>query len=189
MNKLFKKLYVVTIAISLNLTIFTKPNEAQQSSNKYECINKENIPTTVVTTQRGVIELIKWKSNYFSNSSWTPEKRCQAVTDRFQAHSDAGSLKYITYGEINNQKVICVSDRINQPKQPYKCKEDNIKIDNRSYDSILLTLEEKDNSEEILQELFNLTSRVSAGGITRSISKNPTVIDVEKVLQEVLIVN
>ena len=66
MNKLLKKISVVTIAISFNLTIFTKPNEAQQSSNQYECINKNDIPTTVVTTQRGVIELIKWKSTSYS---------------------------------------------------------------------------------------------------------------------------
>lgn len=189
MNKLLEKLYIVAIAISLNLIVPIKPGEAKENSNKYQCVDKNGVPTTIVTTQRGVIELIKWKSIYFSNSDWTPEKRCQAVTSRFQTHSDAGSLRYITYGEINNQKVICVADPINRPKQPYKCKENNISVDNRSYDSILLTLEKEDNPGEILQELFNLSLRVSTGGITRSSNKYPTFVDLEKVLQELLIVN
>lgn len=190
MKKLLGKLSIITIAISCNLIILVKPSESQQSGNKYECIDKNGIPTTIVTTQRGVVELIKWKSIYFSDSNWTPEKRCQAVTDRFQAHSDAGSLRYITYGEMNNQNVICVADPINRPKQPYKCKENNINVDNRTYDSILLTLEKEDNPGEILQELFNLSLRVSTGGITRSAAnKYPTFVDLDKILQELSAAN
>jgi hypothetical protein len=53
MKKLLGKLSIVAIAISFNLIILVKPSEAQQSGNKYQCIDKNGVPTTIVTTQRG----------------------------------------------------------------------------------------------------------------------------------------
>ena len=183
MKKLLRRLSLPTITLGLNLMFFLKPSQAQ-NTNAYQCISKNGIPVTSVTTERGVIELIKWQSNYFSNSSWTPEKRCQAVSQRFQIHSNSGTLRYLTYGESNGQKVICVAEKINQPKQPYKCKEETVKVDNQVYDSTLITLEPQDNPGQILQQLFNLTARINYGGITRSSNKYPTFVDLEKVLQE-----
>jgi hypothetical protein len=184
MKKLWGRLSLITITISLELIISSKPHLAQDSNAKYECVIDDEIPITRVTTERGIIELIKWQSNYFSNSNWTPEKRCQAVTERFQVHSNSGSLRYITYGESNDQKVICVADKINLPKQPYRCKQETITVDDRTYDSTLITLEPQDDPGKVLQELFNLTARINYGGITRSATNYPTFVDLDKVLRE-----
>lgn len=158
---------------------------AQTVGNQYECVMDGDTPVTRVRTPRGVIQLIEWKSDYFSGSDWTPQRRCEAVTDRFQVHSDEGSLTYITYGRVNSQNVLCVADRINLPSQPYICKDETISKGDRTYDSVLLTLEENDNPRQILQELFSHSSRVgSPRGITRSASRYPEAIAIGQILEQ-----
>ena len=189
MKKLPLRFSLITIMVFAQLIFSAKENRAQNIAPKYECVMRNGVPVTLVTTERGVIELIKWKSTFFSNSSWTPERRCQAVTERFQVHSDSGTLRYITYGESNAQTVICVSDKNNQREQTYQCKQDGITVANQFYDSTLITLEPQDNPAKVLQDLFNISARVNYGGITRGVGSSninvyPDFVDLEKVLRE-----
>lgn len=169
----------------LNCFWFSPKVLAQITKNQYECVMDGDTPITRVRTPRGVIQLIEWKSDYFSSSDWTPQRRCEAVTDRFQVHSDEGSLTYITYGRVNNQNVLCVADRVNLPLQPYVCKDEIISRGDRTYDSVLLTLEENDNPPQVLQELFSQSSRVSnPRGVTRSANRYPEAIAIEQILEQ-----
>ena len=184
MKKLLIGLSVASLFLGLDSFVFTQSNRSQENTIKYECITKDNVPVTIVTTPRGVIELIKWESTYFSASSWTPEKRCQAVTERFQAHSNSGKLRYVTYGEVNEQKVICVGERNYQPKKPYKCQKDKVINQAQTFDSVLITLQPKDYPPQVLQELFNISARANYGGITRSgREKYPTFVDLEEIFE------
>lgn len=186
MNKPLSKFFLISLILGVDLAIFSQVNQAQSINPRYECIVKNDIPITFVTTKRGIVELITWQSEYFSNSDWTPEKRCQAVTERFQVYSDSGLLRYVTYGEINQQKVICVGEKNNQPEKPYQCKTDSITVNDKIYNSVLLTLEPKDDPAQVLQELFNISARVNYGGVTRGGSTNnsPTFVDLDRVLQQ-----
>ena len=65
---------------------------------------------TVANTIRGKIPMILWKSTYFSQSGWTPEKRCSVVTERFREYDEKGWLNYITIDEMNNQNVLCATE-------------------------------------------------------------------------------
>lgn len=173
----------------LNCFWFSPKVLAQITKNQYECVMDGDTPITRVRTPRGVIQLIEWKSDYFSSSNWTPVRRCQAVTDRFQVHSDEGSLTYVTYGRVNNQNVLCVAERVNLPQQPYICKDEIITRGDRTYDSVLLTLQQDDDPGKVLQDLFTHSSRVSGGrGITRSVSRYPEAIAIEQLLQQAPII-
>ncbi|NBD15044.1 MAG: hypothetical protein GVY04_02520 [Cyanobacteria bacterium] len=126
-----------------------------KNSIQYFCLNEGGKqPVTVVDTKRGRIELIIWKSQFFANSGYTPQKRCDQVTARFQQHSDAETLRYISTGTMNQQNVICVAK--------------NDAGDCRS-DGLLITLEAQDNPNQVLRELFNLKERASSGGIFRNV--------------------
>jgi hypothetical protein len=133
-------------------------------TNKYSCIERNGTPSSIVETQRGTIELIVWKSNFFKNSGWNPKSRCQEVSYRFQKFSDAGELKYITTGEINGYNVICVAD----PKkpQPNVCKNDGL----------LITLEPGDDPQQVRNEIFDISARVKGGGYTRGCPNNEASI-------------
>ncbi|AFZ47330.1 hypothetical protein Cyast_1365 [Cyanobacterium stanieri PCC 7202] len=179
------KLNIFLGFLLLNCFWFSSGTFAQNSRNQYECVMDGDTPVTRVRTPRGVIQLIQWKSDYFSSSDWTPQRRCEAVTNRFQVHSDEGSLTYITYGRVNNQNVLCVADRVNLPSQPYVCKDETISKGDRTYDSVLLTLEQNDNPRQVLQELFSHSSLVgSRRGITRSINRYPEAIAIEQILEQ-----
>jgi len=146
---------ILILIIGQILSLFlVNPLKADSKKNVYSCINYQGKPMTVVDTTRGRIQLIVWQSDYFRASGWTPEKRCQEVTKRFQIFSDNGSLRYIATGTMNNQPVICVAEK---KGSAFKCRGDGL----------LLTLQSNDNPSKVLTELFNMSARTSAGGLSR----------------------
>jgi Circadian oscillating protein COP23 len=111
----------------------------------------KKVPTTFARTKRGSIPVIRWQSTYFGKSSvYTPLKRCEEVSRRFQKYYSEGTLAYLTAGRMNAQNVICVSDEYGGSCQ-----------------GLLLTLEPKDNPQEVLKDLLNARNR-AGGPLTRS---------------------
>lgn len=142
---------------------------------KYQCIKQGSVNRTVAQTSRGPIELIVWRSDFFSGSGWSPERRCHEVTQRFQEHSDKKNFKYISTGTLNNYPVICVSE------QSGKCRADGL----------LITLQPSDDPNKVLSDLFNLAARASAGGITRTEGDFAIkeIIDLDRFLRESPVMN
>jgi hypothetical protein len=154
-DSLFTKLLIAYLTITNTVKLNIAQAQAQVSKNVYSCINNKGLPTTVVDTNRGRIELIVWQSNYFRASGWNPQKRCQEVALRFQKFSDNSTLKYVTTGTINNQKVICIGK--NFPGGSFDCLSDGL----------LITLEPNDNPDEVLKNLFTHATRVVGNPVKR----------------------
>ena len=125
---------------------------------RYECIKEGQQYTTIAHTPRGPIDLVYWQSQFFG-PQWTPERRCDEVTQRFQTYSDAHKLKFVSWGRLNNYKILCISE------QSGKC------LNN----SLLLTLEPQDNPVRVLRSLFNYQTMLVRG--------RKTVINIEQILQ------
>lgn len=121
------------------------------SSIQYRCLQRKGIPTTVAYTPRGMVELIRWQHNYFNSREYTPERRCQEVSDRFQQHAQINDLRFISTGIVNNYKAICISE------QTGHCQANGL----------LLTLSPDDNSQEVLRNLFSLEAGRKTGGWLR----------------------
>ncbi|MGK7947135.1 MAG: COP23 domain-containing protein [Microcystaceae cyanobacterium] len=162
-------LFILSFLISF-LGLTTKGQA--QIHKKYNCVITQQTPRTVVDTRRGKIELIVWKSQFFG-SQWSPERRCQEVTRRFQFFSDTGNLKYVTTGKINGYNVICVGD---QRTKGYTCRRDGL----------LITLEPSDHPPSVMKELFDVNNRIGRGGVTRGDGSRPQkfVIDLDQFLQD-----
>lgn len=143
----------------------------------FSCQIWEGQPTTMAQTQRGLLPLIVWKSEYFNSSGYTPESRCQIVSSRFQHHAERDNLRFITHGTLNAQKVLCVANRrdLAGGSHNYECQ-------NPLEGSLLLTLESADDPEAILSELFAVASRANWGAVVfRGGSRFG--IDLEEVLE------
>ncbi|NCO78952.1 MAG: hypothetical protein GW795_07200 [Cyanobacteria bacterium] len=153
-----KQINLMLISCLTLTSVFTTENSfAQKAKNSYKCINNKGIPTTVVDTSRGRIQLIVWQSDFFRNSGWTPQKRCQEVTARFQKFSDSGSLRYVTTGLIDKKyPAICVGQKT--PGQGYTC----------TKNGLLLTLQSDDNPNEVLKTLFNNAAQVGGKPVVRN---------------------
>lgn len=87
----------------------------------YDPLSKQNIPTTLlsISTREKPLAVIIWKSEYFPK--YTPQKRCNLVSPKFQAAYTAGKLEYLVTGKhkatgaqivcgVANQNESCNSD-------------------------------------------------------------------------------
>lgn len=101
-------LAVSTITIATTI-LGSSPAYAQKTA--FVCGASNGVPTTVAQTSRGKVPVIRWSSDYFSGSGWTPQRRCQEVSKKFQQYYQSGALNYLTTGIMNAQPVICVAKR------------------------------------------------------------------------------
>ncbi|MEM7595655.1 MAG: COP23 domain-containing protein [Cyanobacteria bacterium P01_A01_bin.83] len=71
----------------------------------------KSLPTTFAWTSRGKIAIVRWETEDFLSAGFSPQKRCESVSPRFQEAYDNNTLGLITNGQMDNQSVICTSDR------------------------------------------------------------------------------
>lgn len=115
---------------------------------RYECRKDGNQFFTIAHNERGPIDLIAWESQYFG-SQWTPERRCNVVTQRFQKFSDAKLLHFVSYDRLNNYNVLCIMES----ETSQFCMKD----------TLLLTLERRDDPAQVLASLFNTDTIIVRG--------------------------
>ncbi|MDJ0510897.1 MAG: COP23 domain-containing protein [Crocosphaera sp.] len=65
--------------------------------------------TTYAWTPEGKRAIIRWVKSWHNSGTWTPQTRCQTVSEKFQEAYNNGSLQYIANGWQNNQPVICTA--------------------------------------------------------------------------------
>lgn len=110
---------------------------------------KKRVPTTLSWSPAGKRALIQWVKQI--DSHWTPEKRCQEVSQRMQEASNAGTMQYITNGKMNGQRVICSAMEVNGD-----CK------------NLLMTLRPGDNSLKFINEFKEVFTARAEGIIQHS---------------------
>ncbi len=105
----------LTIIISLTATL----NQLSYATGiTFYCNTSKNVPITFArilqdSQQEKDISVIRWVSNNYFPSEWTPERRCQEVSLRLQRNYDNGMLRYITTGKLNGEPVVCAATRKN----------------------------------------------------------------------------
>ena len=101
---------------SATLPIFFSTLVDAQAQKGFVCDNHTGVPTTTYYNSQGISEpWIKWVSEHFSEAKWTPQARCQTVSERLEQYRQEGKLKYVTLGIENEQQIICVASRDNGP--------------------------------------------------------------------------
>ena len=96
-------LILVLSSVASAIAISAKPSQAQS---RFSC-NQKQI-STMVQTERGSIPLLRWTDRSFP-PPYTPEQRCQIVSERFRKFDDNGTLKYIKADRLNNLPVLCIA--------------------------------------------------------------------------------
>lgn len=143
--KSFGSLVAAAIAIGAS-TIIPQPTQAQTPGRTFFCGMSQGKPATLVRNARGAtITLIVWTNEDFTASGWTPERRCQAISTRFQRFNSNRQLQQMKTGSVNGQPVICAANNRNS-----SC----------SRDTVLITLPAGTNANVTLDRLLN--TRVGA---------------------------
>lgn len=149
-----------------------------KNSNTYYCAQLNGGWSTFVNTPRGKVSLINWEHTFADR--WTPEKRCVAVSQRFQNFLDQGNLKFIRTGNVNKMPVLCIANM-----RGGTCPEENV----------LITLKPGTDPEGVLVRLVDFRRSVSGQTLTLSAddpgfySDGEFYVDVEKFLDVVPVNN
>lgn len=159
----------LALAMGAN-ALMSQPSLAET---KFFCGRSQGTPATMVRTEVGSEPLIRWTLRDLGNAGWSPDRRCQEVSARFQRFYDNGNLKFIRTGSINGQRVLCVSRYKGGP-----CPDSQV----------LVTLKKGTDAELVLQQLRDFrrgaTSRPLqlTGTGTETYVDGETYIDVQKLL-------
>lgn len=98
------------LAIALfGATTIASPSRAQ-SSTTFVCGTSNGSPATIARTPQGEVPMIIWNSPDMVNSVDSAQKTCEDVATRFQTYYNNGTLKYITTGMMDGQRVACVAE-------------------------------------------------------------------------------
>ena len=73
----------------------------------YESDTGNEIPTTLayVPQRKTNIPIVAWTND--SIAAWNPQRRCDAVSFKFQTFYEDGRLNYLSDGEVAGEQVIC----------------------------------------------------------------------------------
>jgi hypothetical protein len=143
-------------AIALGaITAVSQPSPAE--TNTYFCgTSNGGVPTTFAKSVTGKrIPLIRWFSTM--GTEYTPKRRCQEVSARFQEAYEKGLLNYMTTGIMRNQQVVCAASRYGG-----------------SCSHLLFTLRPEQDAGEALQALFDIGTQ-ARGPIAESEDASPEI--------------
>lgn len=124
-------------------SLLPAPAEARVQARSFVCSTSAGAPATNVVTQNGQqVPLIRWTSSVFNDAGWTPERRCQEVSNRFNDYFRQGRLDFITTGRMNGLPVICTA-----------------RSNGGACDGLLFTLKPGQNASRTLQDLFSVRTK------------------------------
>ena len=137
--------------------------------------NTKRVPTTMAFVPNKkpepYVPIIAWKSDSFPTSSeWTPQRRCEQVSKKFQQFHQQGQLDYLTTGKLNGLGVICAA-------KPGQCNKNNILFSVRpgvNPTTVLAELNEirKGTSTDLNWQNSGENTYLNLGEYLRNISKS-----------------
>lgn len=147
---------LTTSAIAATIPFFAQTTHAQSEvkficSDGFDRASGQRLPTTYAWTEKGKIAIVRWSKKWGSGQAFSPQKRCEEVSPRFQEAFNNGTLNFITNGTINGQPAICAASE-----------------DKGACQTLLMTLRPEENPLQILNELKNVLNGRSAGPIQHS---------------------
>lgn len=109
-SALFQKSIAIVLLAVGTATALTPPSRAQNNTGSvFYCGTSNGEPATIAKTASiGDVPMIVWAYSGFG-SEFTPEKRCQIVTQRFQQYYEEGTLDYVTTERIRGYNTVCVA--------------------------------------------------------------------------------
>ena len=112
-RQLFAPILTATVLALGAIPTVSQHSQAQERPT-YFCDRSNNFPATVARTSWGNIVLIQWVSTDFL-PLWPPQRRCQAVSARYQTYHENGMLNHLSSGIVNRLPVVCVARTPNGP--------------------------------------------------------------------------
>ena len=106
-SKLFRLSGLALLTLGL-VSCQEKKSEIPIITPRYFCgQDAQGTYTTYAETPKGKQAIIRWKSEYFSKSNWTPKARCEEVSPKFQETADVlASNKKLTQTYTKHKNLL-----------------------------------------------------------------------------------
>lgn len=147
---LFVKSLILTLAFTSSFNLIKQAKGQSQREficgESFDREEQKRLPTTFAWTNRGKVVIIRWTDDF--GTKYTPAKRCEYVSPRFQKAYNNGTLGMITNGTMNNQSVICTTNETGG-----ECH------------TLLMTLRKEDNSLAIINNLRRIFDGQQVGPV------------------------
>jgi hypothetical protein len=150
-------------ASALVLSVSACNSNSTSEKVTFSCSTSNGVPTTVAKTSHRITPVIRWVSDFGGEVGYTPQKRCEEVSNRFQQYYNQGVLNFVTTGRENNQNIICVSSEKGGACQ-----------------GLLFTLKPSDNPSLVIGQMFEVAGYAS-GPLDQS-SSSGIYIDINELL-------
>ncbi|MFB2920503.1 COP23 domain-containing protein [Aerosakkonema funiforme] len=112
----------------------------------FECKEFEGAWTTIAKTQQQQRQFIRWVSDFGARAGYTPERRCNEVTNRMNFYVRTKYPQYLTTGVQSDYPIICVTDR-----------------EGNGCQGLVYTLKKRENAKRRLQDMLELTGNDIVG--------------------------
>ena len=108
----FAKLITSTALMLGSLIINLDSASARPAAGErgFWCDNATGTPLTLYQNATGKVETwIIWRSPIFNNVGYTPQSRCQDVSQNLETQRQTGKLGFLTSSTLNGMTVICAA--------------------------------------------------------------------------------
>jgi len=170
--KLWLKIPALTgLALAFSTTAtFNQPSNAEDTT--FLCETIKGVPTTIASTSRGYVPMIRWVSSNYFPPPWTPQRRCVEVSQRFQRNYENGTLEIIKTGTLNGETVVCAASSAD---------------DDCTDSTLLFTLKRESNANLAVLRLLDRRGLAGGNVLNESACKEdcPITIDVAEYLNKV----
>jgi hypothetical protein len=128
--------------------VLSMPAFSREANNPrtYKCERYNNQWSTVIYQNYSKGPFLVFKHNDIPD--WSPEKRCNRVSERLELNERKDNLDYFVPGRFNSMEVVCAS-KTNQPKQ--QCQEEEV----------LFTVKQGDTAEKAIETIDDSILRPS----------------------------
>lgn len=138
-----KKLSLVLAGITAVSSLFVFQSESKAQEQKFYCGESNGVPTTFADKLGSQdIAIIRWTKPW--SEEFTPQRRCEIVSEQFQKADEQGSLNHITSGYWDGSPVVCGTSS-----------------HGGSCEIVLFTLRKEDNPIEAVNQLLGIASYAS----------------------------
>jgi hypothetical protein len=166
-------LTAATAVVAATTSMPSQPAVAQAAQTSFFCGQAEGNPATIARTPRGEVVMIRYTKDM---GNFDPRTRCQQVSTRFQSAYTNKTLRFITSGTLNGQRIICVAQN-----RTSGCKSTGL----------LFTLRPQDNERQVLASLINQSRYATAPAVIQNCVpkrevdlSQPVTIDINEFLYQ-----
>lgn len=104
--------YATTLGLTFSPAAVFSSQAQSAPQVTFECKQVSGEWTTVAKTPQWERQFIRWVSNFGDRAGYTPQRRCNEVTNRMNYYTRTKHPQFLTTGVQSGYNIVCVTDQV-----------------------------------------------------------------------------